>query len=126
MPERKDFEPRLVVKNTVDGTIGVVCSPMPGALNVIGPEEIPVVYDHTTHVKGTPFNKLQILHPENAVANPDDCGVGGKTGCMFLFYSSEEGWQCQRFGSQRFKIILDTRPETKRHPDRLYPDCQLP
>ncbi|MBI2098561.1 MAG: hypothetical protein HYT49_02790 [Candidatus Wildermuthbacteria bacterium] len=121
---KEDFLPQLVVRNKETGATGVVCPDLPGPLSVDGPDEVGVVYDGETTAHGTDFRVLEVVGPENAVADLDKCGAGkGEQACIFLTIGSK-GVECQRFGNLRWSLIFRTM-KAKRHPEKLFPECQL-
>lgn len=121
---KTDFRPKLVVRNKEIGSIGVTCRDLPGPLSCNGPDEISVVYDGTTVASGTDFRELEIVGPENAIADLHKCGAGkGEEACIFLVVGSN-GAECQRFGDLRWNIIFRTM-RAKRHPEKLFPKCQF-
>jgi hypothetical protein len=121
---KTDFRPQLVVRNKATDCIGVICRDLPGPLSCNGPDEVSVVYDGTTCASGTDYRELEIIGPENAVADLEKCGAGrGEETCIFLVVGSR-GAECQRFGSLRWDLIFRTM-NAKRNPDRLFPHCQF-
>jgi len=121
---KTDFRPQLIVKNNKTGSIGVTCSDLPGPLSCNGPDEVSVVYEGTTCASGTDYRELVIVGPENAVADLHKCGAGrGEEACIFLVVGSN-GAGCQRFGNLRWDLVFRTM-SAKRHPDKLFPKCQL-
>ena len=121
---KTDFPPKLIVKNKETGFIGVTCQDILGPFSCNLPDEISVVYDGTAIALGTDYRLLEILSPENAVADINKCG-GGKNeeACIFLVIG-HDGAKCQRFGDLRWNLILRTM-RAKRHPEKLLPKCQL-
>ncbi len=118
---KTDFRPQLVVRNKETGSIGVTCEDLPGPLSCNGPDEVSVVYDGTTVASGTDYRELEIVGPENAVTDLNKCGAGrGEEACIFLVV----GAGCQRFGDLRWDLIFRTM-RAKRHPEKLFPKCQL-
>ena len=121
---KKDFLPKLVVKNKETGFIGVTCCDLPVPLSCNGPDEVNVVYDDTDVALGTDYRLLEIVGTEKAVANLKRCGAGkGEEVCIFLAVGSD-GAECERFGDLRWDIIFRTM-EAKRHPEKLFPKCQF-
>ena len=119
-----NFRPKTVVKRKSDDLIGVVCPDLPGMLNCNGPDEVGVVFGGQTAAFGTDWSKLEVIGPEDAVADPDKCGAGkGDECCIFLVVGSE-GFSCARFGSLHWDLQF-RRMEAKRHPNKLFPNCQL-
>lgn len=119
-----DFQPKLVVRNKKTGFIGVTCRDLPGLLSCNGQDEVSVVYDGTTFASGTDYRLLEIVGSENAVADINKCGAGkGEEACIFLVVGSD-GAKCERFGDMRWDIIFRTM-RAKRHPEKLFPKCQL-
>jgi len=116
------IQTKTLVKNK-EGITGVVVDDPFGCR---GSGEVPVVYEGTTHFKGTNFEDLEIIGPENAIADLKKCGAGlGKDTCIFLIIGSK-GPECQRFGELRYDLI--TRKSSmiaNREPTELYPKCQL-
>ena len=121
---KTDFQPQLIVKNKETGSIGVTCEDLSGPFSCNGPNEVSVVYDGTTYAMGTDYRKLEIIGPENAVADLIKCGAGkGEEACIFLVVGPK-GAECQRFGSMRWDLVFRTM-KAKRNPDKLFPNCQL-
>ena len=121
---KTDFRPQLVVRNKATGSIGITCWDLPEPLSCIGPDQVSVVYNNTTVSVRTDYRKLQIIGPENAVADLDKCGAGkGEETCIFLVIG-HNGAECQRFGSLRWDLIFRTM-NVKRHPEKLFPKCQF-
>lgn len=120
---KEQFIPQTVVKNR-NGQIGVVCNDLPGPLSCNGPEEVSVVYEGSTCEVGTDWKELEVVGPENAVADLKKCGAGrGEEACIFLVVGGN-GAGCQRFGSLRWNLAFRTM-NAKRNPDKLYPACQF-
>lgn len=121
---KRDFTPQTLVKNTGSGKIGVVCPDMSGMMNCNGPEEVGVVYEGSTTSSGTDWRDLEIIGPENAVADLDKCGGGqGEKACIFMVVGGD-GIRCERFGNLRWSLIF-SKMNAKRNPAELFPKCQL-
>lgn len=120
-----DFRPQLIVKNKKTGEIGVTCDDLPGFLSCNGPDEISVVYNGTTVASGTDYRVLEIIGPENAIADFGKCGVGNSEGACIFLTVEPDGIKCQRFGDLRWNLFL-REMKSKRHPKELFPGCQLP
>ncbi len=106
-----------------DGQLGVVC---PDFMNCCEPGEIPVVYDGASGFMGTDEALLEVVGPENAIADPKKCGAGREADCCIFLVVGPKGFECERFGSLRFTLIFkkDTM-HAKREPTALFPRCYL-
>ena len=113
-----------LVKNKDTGKTGVVVNDFLGCCSE---GEEPIVYEGATSSLGTSLENLEILGLENAQADPQKCGAGqGEKCCMFLVFDTANGFECQRFGHMRNKLIFRKESLTaKREPTELFPDCQL-
>jgi hypothetical protein len=121
----EDLKPQTVVKNRETGKFGVVVSDLPAYLSVLGPGEVSVVYDGSTVADGTDPESLEIIGPENAVADLQKCGAGkGADCCIFLVLDGKKGFECQRFGEMRWTLVF-REMNAKREPKELFPRCQL-
>ncbi len=119
---QKEMVLGTVVKNTITKKKGVVITDRFG---VCSPEEILVVYDGTSSGLGTDHESLEIIGPENAVADLEKCGANTKECCIFLTMAAS-GPECDRFGSLRDNIIFrENQMNATRHPTQMYPECQL-
>jgi len=124
MHQKTDFHPQLIVKNTKTGDQGVTCPNLPGMMDCNGPDEISVVYEGSTVAHGTDFRELEIIGPENAIADLTKCGAGeGENACIFCVVAST-GAACERFGKLRWDLTFRTM-NAKREPTKSFPDCQL-
>lgn len=114
---------QTVVRNKKSGSVGVVCPDFCGVLSCCTDDEVPVVYEGTSVPCGTSFDQLEIVGPENAVADLKKCGAGeGENCCIFLTVADRP--QCQRFGDLRWSLVFRNM-SAKRNPAKLFPDCQL-
>ncbi|MFH1713774.1 MAG: hypothetical protein ABH876_01175 [Patescibacteria group bacterium] len=116
---------QTLVRNKKTGQKGVTVDDTPGMLSCCSDEETPVVYEGTTTFSGTLTRNLEVIGPENAIANLEKCGAGTENCCLFLTVGSK-GPECERFSQLRFDLIM--RKETmkaRREPTELYPKCQL-
>ena len=121
---KDSFRPKTVVRRRDNGVLGVVCPDLPGLLSCNGPEEVSVVYDGDTAALGTDWRDLELVGPENAVADLEKCGAGrGEDACIFLTVAGG-GAVCERFGAMRSNLIFRTM-NAKRNPAQLYPRCQI-
>ena len=121
---KTDLRPKLVVRNKETSSMGVTCRDIPGPFSCNGPDEVSVVYDGTTVTSGTDYRVLEIVGPENAVADLNKCGAGrGEDACIFLVVGPN-GAECQRFGDLRWDLVFRTM-RAKRHPEKLFPKCQF-
>mgnify|MGYP001561541257 FL=1 len=121
---KSDFTPKTIVKNKKDGITGIICPDMAGPLNCNDPEEVGVVYDGTTCTSGTDWHDLEVIGREEAVADLQKCGAGrGKDACIFLAMSAS-GPSCERFGGLRWTLVFRIM-RAQRHPEKLFPNCQL-
>lgn len=125
-----DIKSQTLVKNKNDGRIGVVVSE-PWETCVV--EEFPVVYgvvyEGETALLATFAEDLEVIGPENAIADMEKCGAGkGKECCVFLVFGGRDGkLVCGRFESGiRWNLIArEGKMKAKRHPTEMYPKCQL-
>ena len=117
--------PMTVVRRKDTGETGTICPSFNGVLNCNGPNEVSVVYSGLPVAIGTDRELLEVLGPENAIADLARCGAGrGKDACIFLVAGSD-GPSCERFGPMRLDLIFRTM-SAERNPEQLFPDCQLP
>ena len=114
---------QTVVRYLESGKKGVVVSDPFGSCS---PDEVPVVFQGHTASMGIPLDELEVIGPENAIADPERCGAGkGDQCCIFLVWGGND-WECCRFGPLRYSIIFrKEKMGAKRHPIDLYPNCQL-
>ncbi len=116
---------QMVVRNKKTGQKGVTVDDTPGILSCCSDEETPVVYERDTTSMGTPTEDLEMIGPENAVADLKKCGAGTDKCCIFLTVG-RNGPECDRFGRLRFDIIMRKESmNAKREPTEPYPACQL-
>ena len=116
---------QMVVRNKKTGKKGVTVDDLPAPLDCCLPEETPVVYEGETVVVGTLTEDLEVIGPENAIADLKKCGAGTDKCCIFLTIG-REGPECQRFGPLRFQLIMrKEQMRAQREPVELYPACQL-
>jgi hypothetical protein len=116
---------QMVVRNKRTKRIGVTVDDAPGILSCCSDEETPVVYEGDAGFTGTPTKDLEIIGPENAIADLQKCGAGTEKCCIFLVVD-EDGPKCERFGQLRFNIIMrKEKMKAQREPRELYPKCQL-
>jgi len=115
---------QMVVRNKKTGKKGVTVDDAPGILCCCSDDETPVVYEGDTAFKGTPTEDLEVIGPENAIADFKKCGAGrGKQCCIFL---TGDRPGCERFGQLRFDIIMrKEKMSAQREPIEPYPKCQL-
>jgi hypothetical protein len=113
---------QTVVRNMKDGRLGVVVYDNYGCCSE---DEVPVVYDGTTYFSGTDRNLLEVVGPENAVAEPKKCGAGRGAECCKFLVMGPGGFECQRFGEMRDALIFKSDMTAQRQPAELYPMCQL-
>jgi hypothetical protein len=122
---KSDFTPKTIVRNKKDGTVGVICPDMTGPLNCNGPEEVGVVYDGTAYASGTDWHDLEVIGREEAIADLQKCGAGkGTEACCIFLTMSGSGPSCERFSGLRWTLFFRTM-NAKRHPEKLFPNCQL-
>ncbi len=108
------------VKRLSDGKMGTVC---PDCMNCCLDDEVPVVYDGTTGFLGTARGGLESLGPENAVPEPDKCGMGQGGDCCIFLTAGPAGFCCERFSSLRWSLVFKNGMTAQRHPAAPYPDC---
>lgn len=112
---------QTLVKHKGTGRLGVVTQ---DCMSCCDEGEVPVVFEGTTFFEGTPEGDLEVIGPENAVADMDKCGAGqGEKCCMFLVVDAN-GPSCQRFGRMRNDLTFRTMT-AKRNPNLLFPNCRL-
>ncbi len=124
--KREDFHEQLIVQHKKTRNIGVTCKNLHGTMGHFGPDEVPVVYSGSTVANAVDWKNLEILGPENAIADVEKCGAGkGEQCCIFLSINAGKP-KCQRFGDLRWYLIFNTRHMTaKRHPGEIFPGCQF-
>ena len=88
------------------------------------PGEVSVVFDGETASCGTDWQKLEIIGQENAVADKDKCGAGKGEDCCIFLTAGGNGFECARFGDLHWDLQFRIM-NAKRHPDKLFPNCQL-
>ena len=89
------------------------------------PGSVDVVFDGRTYSQEVMPEDLEIIGPENAIADFKKCGGGrGKECCRFLAVDAD-GFSCERFGTLRTSIQFKSGMVAKRNPSKLYPECQL-
>mgnify|MGYP001560372332 FL=1 len=117
---------QTVFRNKKSGSVGVVCPDLGGMLSCCNDDEVPVVYEGTTASCGTIFDQLEIVGPENALADREKCGAGkGKDCCIFLAVGAN-GFECQRFGNLRWDLVFrKSAMNAKREPIEMFPNCQF-
>lgn len=116
---------QTLVRHVRTGQIGVVVDDPFGGLGNFE-EEVPVVWEGYTEYRGMRPRRLEVIGPENAVADMVKCGGGrGEECCIFLTFG-EGGWQCQRFGGLRYRLQVEkSRMKAKREPVEMFPKCQV-
>lgn len=85
---KDDLKPQTVVKNTEIEDIGVVVPNPPSYvyMGIPGLNEIDVVYDDSIVAIRTDWKKLEIIGPENAIADYKKCGAGkGRRSVVFFW-----------------------------------------
>jgi hypothetical protein len=114
----------IIQRGTVvehEGKRGVVVDDF---MSCCGAGETPVVYYGDSGFTGTPTAELQIIGPENPIADPQKCGAGDKRCCIFLTLGVT-GWNCERHGTLRYALIFaKSRMNASRHPVAKFPYCQ--
>ncbi len=108
------------VKNK-DGEMGVTC---PDFMSSCTKDEVPVVYDGTTASLGTLESDLEIIGPENAIADFIKCGAGKGNDCCIFLTAGPEGASCERYSSLRHTLIFKEM-NSKRNPSEPYPNCMI-
>ncbi|MBI4414645.1 MAG: hypothetical protein HY566_00210 [Candidatus Kerfeldbacteria bacterium] len=102
---------------------GIVCPAAPGLEDEEG---VAVVFPPSTVAMHVREDRLEIIGPENAVADEAKCGAGrGKRVCMFLTFA-DGALGCDRFSEDRWPVFFATRSQNRRQPTEAYPACQLP
>lgn len=115
---------QTVVRNKKSGSTGVVCPDLGGMLSCCADDEVPVVYEGASAFCGTPFDQLEVIGPENAVADLRKCGAGQEEKCCIFLTMGASGPECQRFGNLRWNLVF-RKMSVKREPAELFPSCQL-
>lgn len=110
---------QTVVKDTATGRLGVVC---PDLMGCCADNETPVVFNGETSFEGTPTQQLEIIGPENAIADPKKCGAGSEECCIFLTCGAT-GFNCERHSTLRYTLMFKEM-KAKRHPAEPFPLCQ--
>jgi hypothetical protein len=114
------------VKHKKTGIIGTTVDDMVGSLACCTPEETPVVWDGIGALSGTPTENLEVIGPEESVANPEKCGAGRGADCCIFMAVSSTGFSCERFGALHWSLIFRKgQMNAKREPVEPYPNCQL-
>ncbi len=107
-----------MVRNKKTGEIGVTSwQPFEGKLE----DTVIVTYQSSVTPQDTDWHDLEIIGPENAIADKVKCG-----NCIFLVEQADDGSvQCHRFGLLRWKKLF--APEVvpkKKLPVAFFPGCQ--
>lgn len=115
---------QTVVRNKKTGKKGVTIDDAPDVVHCCSDEETPVVYEGETTSKRTRTEDLEVIGPENAIADMEKCGAGTGRKCCIFLTGDRPG--CARFGELRF-YILERKKQMKaqREPTEPYPKCQL-
>lgn len=117
---------RIVVRNKKTGRIGVVVDDLPGMFSCCTSEETPVVYEGMSACVGTLTDKLEVIGPENAVADPRGCGLGTEKDCCIFLGVNPSGFTCERYGPLRWSLIFRVREiGSQREPVALFPACRV-
>ncbi len=117
---------QTVVKNKKSGSMGVVCPDLGGMLSCCTDDEVPVVYEGVSASCGTLFGRLEVIGPENAVADLKKCGAGQEDNCCIFLAVGANGPKCERFGNLRWTLVFrKSSMVSKREPTELFPHCQL-
>lgn len=102
--------------------VGIVC---PAAPTLDDEDGITVVFPPSTVAVTVNDDLLEMVGPENAVADAEKCGAGrGKLACMYLT-SAKDGLRCDRFSVERWPVFFAMRAHNLREPAEAYPTCQL-
>lgn len=117
----KGLELQLRVKDTRTGRVGTTC---PDIMGTCSSAETPVFYDDGTMFEGTLTESLEVIGPENAVAD-ESCGLGCGERCCVFVVADGQGLRCERFGPRRWTCMFADMA-AKRQPNEPYPGCKLP
>lgn len=102
---------------------GVTCPDIGGMLSCCTEDETPVVWDGRDSSEGTDTRDLIDKGPENAMPDPDRCGMGQGEACCIFLAAGAKGFSCERHSSFRWSIIFKRDMHAKRHPTAPYPSC---
>ncbi|MGI9295983.1 MAG: hypothetical protein ACR2PS_18525 [Pseudomonadales bacterium] len=108
------------VKNSVTGKTGTTC---PDLMGCCGPDELAVVYDGEEGFLGTAEAELEILGPEDARPDFDQCGGGKGANCCVFLTAGPDGLCCERFSELRWSLFLNNDMTAQRKPTKPYPGC---
>ena len=104
---------QTIVRRKSDGALGVVVRDSFGCCSST---EVPVVYHGESGFLGTEETDLEMVGPENAIADFQKCGAGqGAECCMFLTVGSN-GSNCERHSSMRYSLLVKSGMVAQRHP----------
>ena len=116
---------QMVVRHKPTGWIGVTID-ISAAPTVCGEDDTPLVFQGHSQSDFFPTDSLEIIGPENAVADDEGChqGYEGRRGCLFLCFKYPY-YYCERHGPQREKILRSKDQAYGRfEPTAPYPLCK--
>ena len=86
---------KMRVKHRETGGTGTTVDDMAGPLACCTPDETPVVWDGNGVSSGTPTEELEVLGPEESVADPEKCGAGKGADCCIFMAVGSDGFTCE-------------------------------
>lgn len=114
-----------ISKSVIEGEEGVVVPSASFMGKISG--GVPVFFfKRRVVVVGVPEEILEVIGPDNAVANEYGCGVGKGANCCVFLGLDGSGFTCLRFGELHWSIIAKKADmKAQRNPLEAYPGCQL-
>lgn len=102
---------------------GVTCPDLPSPFQILGDNEIGVVYNNTNSLTGVDWDSLLLLEEENAIPDPRRCGAGQGSKCCVFLTCGAKGFECERHTSLRWNLIMKPNMVSQRKPTAPYPAC---
>ena len=114
------LRPQTIVMHK--GRRGVTCTDL---MSCCTDDETPVIFDGMSSFVGTKTTELNIIGPENAIADFTKCGGGTDQCCIYLVVGAS-GFTCERYSDMRWHFVFNKyKMNAQRDPVEPFPGCQL-